>query len=263
MADDPPRPSPEFYDRLAPSFAEFYAVPHRRVYDDLAWEHIAQLPLGAPGVVLDLGCGTARWAPRFENAGWTYVGVDDAPQMVAAARAEHPRADIIEASMDDVDLPHGCADLVIAMGSLQYSRDPAALAGRMAAWAKPGSFACVLVDSFLGLVLELVARGRVDEARERARSRRSRWLLDGAAVEYALLDASSLAALFRAAGFADVRTSGLLVGMTALGRDRWNEQYSVDPEGTLARERFLSAQPVAADAGKHVLLTARAPAPRS
>ena len=115
-------------------------------------------------MVLDLGCGTARWAPRFEDAGWRYIGVDDAPQMVTAARAAHPGAEIIEASMDAMDLAPGCADLVIAMGSLQYSRDPAALARRMVAWVKPGSFVCVLVDSFLGLVLELVASGRVDEA---------------------------------------------------------------------------------------------------
>jgi SAM-dependent methyltransferase len=263
VTEDALRPSPEFYDRLAPSFDEFFAVPHRRVYDDLAWELITALPIAGPGVVLDLGCGTARWAPRFEAAGWRYVGVDDAPQMVAAARAAHPNAEIIEASMDDVDLAPACADLVIAMGSLQYSRDPAALARRMAAWAKPDAFVCVLVDSFLGLLLELVGNGRLAEARERAATRRSRWLLDGAAVEYALLDAGALAALFDAAGFTDVRTSGLLVGLTALGRERWGEQYTADPEATLARERFLSAQAVAADAGKHVLLTARAVAPPS
>ena len=58
-----------------------------------------------------------------------------------------------------------------------------------------------------------------------------------------------------------MRTSGLLVGLTALGRDRWNAQYAADPDATLAQERFLSAQPVAADAGKHVLLTARTPTP--
>ena len=255
--------SPEFYDRLASSFDEFYAVPHRHAYDDLAWEHITALPVTGPGVVLDLGCGTARWAARFENVGWRYIGVDDAPRMVAAARARHPDAEIIEASMDDVDLAPGCADLVIAMGSLQYSRDPAALARRMAAWAKPGSFVCVLVDSFLGLLLELVGNGRVDEARERARTRRSRWILEGAAVEYALLDAAALADLFRAAGCADVRTSGLLVGLTARGRDRWNEQYAADPDATLDAERFLSAQPVTADVGKHVLLTARVAPPPS
>ena len=98
MAEDALQPSPEFYDRLAPSFDEFYAVPHRRAYDDLAWEHIAQLPIAAPGVVLDLGCGTARWAPRFEDAGWRYIGVDDGPFWEPLREHEEFRADVRVAS---------------------------------------------------------------------------------------------------------------------------------------------------------------------
>jgi SAM-dependent methyltransferase len=257
--DDDARPSTAFYNRLASSLDEFYAAPHRKAYDDLAWERIARLPIERAGVVLDIGCGTARWADRLIDAGWTYVGVDDATEMVVHARRNHPRAEIIAASMDDVELPGCSGDLIIAMGSFQYSRDPAALARRMGEWANPGAYACVLVDSYVGLLLELVRLGRSTEARERMRTRRSRWTMDGDSVSYALFDAAALAATFRQAGFVDVDVAGLLVGMSSLGREKWLEQFAADREATLELERALADDSATADAGKHLLLTARWP----
>jgi SAM-dependent methyltransferase len=50
--------------------------------DGLLREHGAK-----PGRLLDVACGTGQHAVRFADAGWTVVGVDQSPAMLAAAEA--------------------------------------------------------------------------------------------------------------------------------------------------------------------------------
>lgn len=66
-----------------------------------ALDLLAHIPVEAPQAVVDLGCGTGNLAPMF-LARWPQAkltGVDSSPEMLAKARAEHPRAQFVQADI--------------------------------------------------------------------------------------------------------------------------------------------------------------------
>jgi SAM-dependent methyltransferase len=274
------RPSPPLYDALAGDYDGHFAAPHRRAYDDLAWEICAALVGPAPATVVDVGCGVGRWASRLVAAGHRVIGIEPALAMAAVARDRLAGSDftLLPVGVEDAVLtpaerdpppaagsgggvlPAGGADVVLAMGSLQYSADPAAAIARCAGWVRPGGAVCVLVDSRPALVLELLAADRPDEALERLATKRGRWQLGEHAADLHLLDAAELTAAVRAAGLEVERLAGLLVGASAYGRQRLVQRLTDDYEGTLAGERRLAAEPALADLGKQLLIVGRRPA---
>jgi SAM-dependent methyltransferase len=254
------RPSAPLYDALAADYDAHFAVPHRRAYDDLAWEACAALVPRAATVV-DVGCGVGRWAARLVAAGHRVIGVEPAPGMAAHARARLAGTDfaLLETGVEQAQLPAGAADVVLAMGSLQYAADPVAAIARCAEWVRPGGAVCVLVDSRQALVLELLAAGRPDEALQRLHTRRGRWQVDGYAADMHLLDAAELAAAAHAAGLMVDRVAGLLVGASVHGRRDLQTRLQRDYAAQLTHERRLAAEPSLADLGKQLLLTAHRP----
>jgi SAM-dependent methyltransferase len=166
---------------------------------------------------------------------------------------------LVEARVEDADLPAGSADVVLAMGSLQYATDPAAAMARCAGWIRPGGTVCVLVDSRQALVLELLAAHRTDEALERLATRRGRWEFGGQAADLHLVDAVALVAAVRGAGLVVERLAGLLVGASAYGRAGLLTRLERNYAGQLAVERRLAAEPALADLGKQLLVVARKP----
>jgi SAM-dependent methyltransferase len=250
------RPSQPLYDALAPHYDDHFAVPHRAAYDDLAWERTLTLLPDPPGPIVDAGCGVGRWARRLLPMGYAVTGVEHSPGMIAELRRRPPGAGftLVEASMDEAELPP-TAGLVLAMGSLQYTADPAASVARLAGWLGPGGTLAVLVDSLVGLVLELLRDGRTEEALERLATRRGVWTQEGRSADLHLLDRASLTAAFDAAGLTGIKAEGLLVTATPLGRAGLSDRLAADRDGHLALERRLAAAPVLADVAKQLLVT--------
>lgn len=253
--------SAALYDALAPTYQEHFDVPHRRAYDDLAWELVRPLLPAVPGRVVDVGCGVGRWASRLVDLGHAVVGIEPAPAMatVARERLASGRFELLEQVMEDVDLPPGQADVVLAMGSLQYAEEPERVLPRLARWVRPGGAVAVLVDSLVGLVLELLSAGREAEALARLETRQGTWVQDGRRAELHLFDAERLRAAFRGAGLTGVEVRGLLVGWSAFGRERTLDRLATDGAGYLALERALGASSVLADLGKQLYAVGRVP----
>ena len=253
--------SSALYDALADDYDAHFAVPHRAAYDLLAWEAVSAILPVQPGVVIDAGCGVGRWAERLLALGHQVVGVEQAPRMAAAARQRlgaAPGFSLIEgdlAEVDDAALTDQAADVVLAIGSVQYTDRPGLAIARLASWARPGGVLVVLVDSLVALVLELVAAGRSDEAEQRAATRRGRWVEGGQEAELHLFDCATLTEAFVAAGLVDVEVRGLLVGASAFGRAGLAHRLSEDGPAALAEERRFSAMPALADTGKQLLAT--------
>jgi SAM-dependent methyltransferase len=260
------RPSQPLYDVLAPTYKEHFNVPHRRLYDTLAWERVlGLLPPPGPdvGPVVDAGCGVGRWARMLIERGYEVVGVEQSPGMLAELDQARlgPGFTLVRGSMDAADVDAVMrgrpAAMVFAMGSVQYTADPADTVARLASWLAPGASLAVLVDSLVGLVLELIGSGRDAEAAERLHTRRGVWRIEGASADLHLLDRAALTAAFEAAGLGDVTAAGLLVGAGPLGRDRLQVRLDADFDAVLEQERRWAADPVLADAGKQLLVTGR------
>jgi SAM-dependent methyltransferase len=253
------RSSRALYDVLAPTYDQHYTVPHRRAYDDLAWEFCAASLPQPPAVVVDLGCGVGRWAQRLLSDGYTVVGIEPAPMMAECAAARLSPWDgsgftLLRAPVEEVELAPGSVDAVLAIGSLQYTDDPPETLRRVAQWLRPGGTLCVLVDSLHALALELLAAGRQSEAMERLVSRRGTWCVAGVEADLHLYDQAALRSAVVAAGVDVGQIAGLLVGASAYGRAELNRRLEVDYTGALAAERALAGVPEVADLGKQLLM---------
>jgi SAM-dependent methyltransferase len=255
--------SAALYDTMAAHYDSIFAAPgYRRAYDRLAGEYTASLLPKAPGIVVDAGCGTGRWAARWLGLGHRVIGIEQSPQMVARLHERDlgGRFHLIEQSMDEAEVESGSADLVVAMGSMQYVADPEAMLRRFTRWVKPSGHVCIYTDSLAALVLELMRIGKTEEALLRLKTRRGLFREGDTLAELHLFDRAALEALFVSAGLVEVRCHGLLVTASAWGKAHSTNAAQADEEGFLALERRLMADPAMADAGKHIIASGRRPA---
>jgi SAM-dependent methyltransferase len=66
------------------------------------------------GLVVDLGCGSGRWARELNDHGYRVFGVDQSPAMIRLARRFAPQSKFKVASLLDVELP--ACDAVTSIG---------------------------------------------------------------------------------------------------------------------------------------------------
>ena len=74
------------------------------------------------GRIVDLGCGSGRWASELNRAGYDVLGVDQSPAMIRLARGIAPRSKFKIASLLEVELP--ACDGITSIGEcLNYTFD--------------------------------------------------------------------------------------------------------------------------------------------
>jgi SAM-dependent methyltransferase len=251
------------YDALAADYDDHFAVAHRKAYDDLAWQLCEPMWEYGPLTIVDVGCGVGRWAERWLSAGHRVIGIEPAPVMAEQASTRLARwagdtFTLLHSRVEDADLDPASVDVVVAMGSLQYTESPSFEISRMAKWLKPDGAMAVLVDSMWGLLLELTRRGDTAQAVERLRSRQGLWRVGDLAAPLHLLDASGLASAASDAGMRHIEVSGLLGGASVWGLDAVVRRLEADWDGALRIERELADLPAVADLGKQLLLRAQA-----
>jgi SAM-dependent methyltransferase len=258
----PWRDSVALYDEMAPSYDAVFEEPtYRRAYDLLAGEYVGRQLQTTPGLIVDAGCGTGRWAARWLELGHSVIGIEQSAQMIGLIRQRRlgPSFRLIQSSMAEAEVGYGTADLVVAMGSLQYLANPAATMSRFVRWLKPGGRVCIYTDSLVSIVLELFRMGKSEEALLRLQTRRGEFRVDDTVAELHLFNRESLTALLAAAGLADVSCHGLLVMQSAWDKQRCSDAFAADEAGYLDLERRLMADPAMADAGKHIIAAGRKP----
>lgn len=244
------------YSAVAADYDDSYERPtHRRVYDLLAWEHAQAIALPTNACIVDVGCGTGRWVPRWLERGHRVIGIEVAPGMIATLRAKSFDGDftLIEGRMEEAVIAPGSVDLVLALGSVQYAADPEAMIQRFATWLRPGGALCLYADGLKSLVLELIRDGRQEEALDRLENRTGLFQHGDHEAPLVLYDRHTLEAHFAAAGLVDTHCHGLAVAASALGRTGSTRAMEQDEEAAMDVERVLSADPAMADAGLHIL----------
>jgi trans-aconitate 2-methyltransferase len=109
-----------------------------------ALDLLARVPLDAPGVVYDLGCGagnvTRLLAERWPDAGIT--GVDGSAAMLAKASQTAPALTWVEADLRSWAPPRP-ADLIFSNAALHWLGDHATLFPRLVAHLAPGGVLAV------------------------------------------------------------------------------------------------------------------------
>ena len=244
------------YDAFAPGYDEAFAEPSlRSLYDGLAWELVRQHLPPVPATVVDVGCGTGRWARRLIEKGYTVIGIEPSPRMrdVLQSNLSSGALTVVATDIEHAELPPGSAGAVLAMGSLQYVADPSAALTRMTGWLRPDGFLCVHVDGLVALVLELIRLGRRNEALQRLTDGRGIFSYGSKKAPLHLFDRLRLTSLLETAGLMRVETRGILVTPSAFGRPACEVALAHDLPGLTSLERALSNSPIMTDAGKHIM----------
>jgi SAM-dependent methyltransferase len=198
---------------------------------------------------------------RLLGLGHQVLGIEQSSGMAAVLKNRQfgPSFSLLEESMEAASIPSGRADAVLAIGSLQYTRNPEEMVRRFAGWLKPGGLLCVLADSLVGLVTELLHAHKIDEAHERLRTRTAVWQQHGLEAKLHLFDRRTIEGFFAAAEFVHVSTAGMLITASAWGRDECTQAARTDLDGLLKIERRFLCDPAMADSGKHLLTIGRRP----
>lgn len=147
----PGRPGRSVYDRVARFYDVAFALTAFLI-GRIFQRHLPSLGLPAGARILDVGCGTGSLAIRLARAGFTVVGIDSSPDMVARARSklaaagEGLRLDFREGDGSALPFADGSFDLVTLVAVLHGPPAEARLA--LLAEARRVSRGAVLVHDY-------------------------------------------------------------------------------------------------------------------
>ena len=78
------------------------------------WSTLARLAPWEGQVILDLGCGTGFWLPRYAESAASVIGVEPDPGLLDAARSRPGGASVLHGSAEHIPLPDNSVDVVHA-----------------------------------------------------------------------------------------------------------------------------------------------------
>ena len=88
--------------------------------------------------VVDLGCGSGVFTELLQRRGYSAVGVDISPKLVALGRARYPGLELVEGDAENLPFPSGSLDGVLLSGLVHHFPDPWRLAAEVNRILKPG-----------------------------------------------------------------------------------------------------------------------------
>lgn len=174
---------------------------------------IRQLNLKAGSLVVDAGCGPGMWTPLLAEAigpRGRIIGVDIAPEVLVTAqkRSMHSwyrhQVRYKCASLDQLPLEHGEADVVFSANVSQYLPDPAATFATLGRYLRDGGLLAVKDIDFGTLCFSNIDTQLQERVYEARRDWEIRRVLRGYSFEDSWVG-SKLAGYMLKAGYQDVR----------------------------------------------------------
>lgn len=155
-APSQPTPSTHALDsarRITQHFDGFAPEYHAAAFDGAGMQHLSDLDLAAVdaaanaarpgGRAVDVGVGTGRIAGRVMGHGFTLVGVDDSPGMLAQAARRLPQATLRRGSLAaELPVADGEADLVTCLRVVKYLPEWPRAVRELARVAAPDGVVC-------------------------------------------------------------------------------------------------------------------------
>ena len=101
-----------------------------------AFVRLSGLPRGAR--VADLGCGSGVFTELLRRAGYSGIGLDISPKLVALGRSKYPGLELIEGDAENLPFGNASLDGVLLSGLVHHFPDPRRLAAEVRRVLKPG-----------------------------------------------------------------------------------------------------------------------------
>jgi ubiquinone/menaquinone biosynthesis C-methylase UbiE len=128
------------------AWAGFYDQPGNGLIDaeqPVVWRILDGLPRGR---ALDAACGTGRHAQYLASLGYSVIGVDGSPDMLAVAKAKLPDAEFREGDLHRLPVPDQHVDVVVCALALEHVLGLAPVLAEFARVLRPGGH-LVISDS--------------------------------------------------------------------------------------------------------------------
>lgn len=151
-----------YYDMHAPKYDADYEDAGWQLYDDLTWAFIEPyLPTDKTTPILDCGGGTAKWAIKMAELGYSVICGDISQGMLDIAQqkitAQHFESQIQLRMLDIRNMegvPDATYNLVLAVGDvISYAMDEDLAVAEMYRVCKPGGYAIASVDNKLTYII--------------------------------------------------------------------------------------------------------------
>jgi len=145
------------FDRAAQEYFDWYNLPtpegHSfRIRKTRCLELLKDVPAGS--TVIDIGCGPGIMVEKLLNRGFKVVGLDIAPQMIKQCRTrfgQNPNASFAVASAQQIPCPNQSADVLLAMGLMEYLNDENLVLAEFTRVLKPGGITLITYPNYWSL----------------------------------------------------------------------------------------------------------------
>lgn len=255
-----------YHDRVAGRYDATYDDHYWQWHDAVTWEHLKpHLPTEPARPVLDLGCGTGKWALKLLNSGYSVTCVDVSGAMLERARrkieaaAPTGRTCFVQADLCDLsDLPASEFGLAIALGEpIGCAASPPKALKQIRRRLTDGGVLVATFDNRWAAIDYYLERGRADELEEFLATGRTHWLTRDRQEQFPIHTYSpgQVVKLLERAGFEVVD----LIGKTVLPMRRHRDLLADGPARRtwMKIEKRLWRDPAAIGRAAHVQVVGR------
>ncbi len=173
----------KYHDRVAARYDDSYEDAYWQWHDEITWDHIKpHLPTDQRAPVLDLGCGTGKWAAKLSKSGYAVTCVDISRSMLERAdtklaEAGDTLATLLQADLCDLSaLPRNQFALALAMGDpIGCSESPARALKEIRQTLAPGGVLIATFDNKLSALDFYLSKADPKTMEEFLRSGRTKW----------------------------------------------------------------------------------------
>lgn len=257
----------KYHDRVAARYDDSYDDAFWQWHDALTWDYLKpHLPRDMSRAVVDLGCGTGKWAAKIIKSGYRVTCVDISPKMLDQARSKiaatdsQSRASFLRADLCDLsEIDSGTFDLAVALGdSICCCDTPRKAMEEIHRILCDGGVLIATFDNKWAAIDYFLERGDLPDLSRFLRDGKTHWLTRNVEEQFPITTFSpnEIAQLADRCGFEVLE----LIGKTVLPMRHYRQLLETSESRRIWAkvEKKLSRDDSAMGRASHIQLTARA-----